>query len=43
MMATNRIALDLEHPNTFIQGMALSTFSTISDHDMAVEIAPKIV
>jgi len=35
MMATNRINLDLEHPNLYIRGLALSAFSSISDSDMA--------
>lgn len=35
MMATNRIGRDMEHPNLYIQGLALSTFASIADSDMA--------
>ena len=42
MMATNRIALDLDHKNPFIRAIALNTFSSIADVDMARQIAPKI-
>ena len=42
MMTTNRINLDLDHPNLYIKGQALSTFSSISDQDMAQQIHPKI-
>ena len=35
MMATNRISLDLNHPNIYIKGLALSAFSSISDQDMS--------
>lgn len=43
MMATNRIALDLDHKNPFIRAIALSTFSSIADVDMARQISPKII
>ena len=43
MMATNRISLDLDHPNLYIRGLALSTFSSIADSDMARQISPKII
>lgn len=42
MMATNRISLDLDHPNMFIKALALSTFCSISDEDMVKQIAPKL-
>lgn len=42
MMATNRISVDLEHPNLYVQGLALSTFASIADADMASQISPKI-
>lgn len=42
MMATNRIALDLDHKNPFIRAIALSTFSAVADVDMARQISPKI-
>ena len=35
MMATNRISLDLMHPNSYIKALALSTFSSIADSEMA--------
>lgn len=42
MMATNRISMDLDHPNHFVRCLALSAFSSISDSEMARSISPKI-
>lgn len=42
MMATNRIALDLDHFNPFVREIALSAFTAIADQDMARTLAPKI-
>jgi AP-1 complex subunit gamma-1 len=42
MMATNRISMDLDHPNPFVRCLAISAFASISDSEMARSISPKL-